>query len=233
VRPAGDEAGYMRWSELRDLDRAGFEIEPHGVDHARVPTSDAVVGTLDAHNWRRNAWMQWRATPGPKHDWFRMETPVAVPLGSAIPASGLALAERAWIDGAREAPAMFATRIEHDLERCREAFVDHLGRVPRIFCWPENKTCAEARQIARRIGYHATTGGKGRNATHEPADVLSRIHVDDRAIGIRWLAIEGLYLRAAVRLMQGNHYWYLLLAPMHIARRMIFAVRRRFGDGFA
>lgn len=233
IRLDGDEAGYMRWRDLRDLHRAGFEIEPHGVDHARVPISDAVVGTLDAGNWRRNAWMQWRATPGPKHDWFRLETPVAVPLGSAVPASGLALAERAWIDGAHEAPATFETRIERDLARCRETFVEQLGHPPRVFCWPENKTCSEARWIARQLGYSATTGGKGRNAADEPAEVLSRIHVDDRAIGVRWLAIEALYLRAAVRLMQGNHYWYLLLAPMHMIRRVIFALRRRFGDDFA
>ena len=231
-RTRGDE-GYMRWAELAELLDAGCEVEPHGVAHARVPTSDRVVGTLDASNWRQHAWMQWAATPGPKHEWFRMAAPRAVPLGSPIPASGLALAERAWANGEREDAATFAGRIERDLAACRLMFAEKLGRPPHIFCWPENKVGVEGRAIARQLGYVATTGGTGRNTSDEPADVLSRIHIDDRALGFRWLPAEALYLRASVRLMQGNHYWYLLLAPMHLARRFIFSVRVRLGDDFA
>jgi peptidoglycan/xylan/chitin deacetylase (PgdA/CDA1 family) len=233
VRRSGGEEGYMGWAELADLLDAGFEVEPHGVGHARVPTSDRVVGTLNAANWRRHAWMQWAATAGPKHDWFRMAVPHAVPLGTPIPVSGLALAERAWTNGAREDGATFAGRIERDLAACRLTFTQKLGRPPEIFCWPENKVGSEGREIARRLGFAATTGGSGRNTIHEPVDVLSRIHIDDRALGFRWLPAEALYLRASVRLMQGNHYWYLLLAPMHFARRLIFAVRTRLGDDFA
>lgn len=233
VRHDGDVAGYMRWSELSELAAAGFEVEPHGVNHARVPVSDRAVGVLDAGNWRQHAWMQWAATPGPKHDWHRAATPEAVPLGSPIPQSGLALAVRAWRDGARESEGDLADRITRDLTACRAAFEAQLGITPRLFCWPENKTCPEARAIARSLGYRATTGGAGRNAAGEPADVLSRVHVDDRALGFRWGPAEALYLRATVRAMQGQLYWYLLLAPMHALRRAVFALRVRLGSDFA
>ncbi|WBH17818.1 polysaccharide deacetylase family protein [Sphingomonas radiodurans] len=231
-RHDGSGEGYMRWAELIDLRAFGFEVEPHGVDHARVPTSDKIVGRLDAANWRQHAWMQWAATPGPKHDWFRMAAPAAVPLGSPIPASGLALAERAWIGSAREDTTAFVGRIERDLVACRTTFSQRLGSPPRIFCWPENKVGNEGREIARRLGYVASTGGKRRNTAEEPAEVLSRLHIDDRALGFRWLPAEALYLRASVRLMQGNHYWYLLLAPMQAFRRFMIALRSRLGDDF-
>ena len=234
LRVDGPLDGYMNWDELAALESdPRFEVEPHGVAHARVPTSDRVVGVLDPANWRTHAWMQWAATPGSKHDWHRRALPDAVPIGSAIPASGLALAEPGFRDGAREHVDVLHQRIARDLGACRDTFARQLGIAPRLFCWPENKSCARGRLIARELGYRATTGGDGRNTADEPADTISRIHVNDRALGFRWLPAEGLYLRAAVRLMQGNHYWYLLLAPMQVTRRVIFAWRRRFGADFA
>lgn len=234
VRGDGALDGYMNWDELAALEAdPRFEVEPHGVAHARVPTSDRVVGVLDAANWRTHAWMQWDATPGPKHDWYRRALPEAVPVGSAIPASGLALAEPAFRGGVRESEDSLHGRIARDLSACRATFERELGVAPKLFCWPENKSCPQGRVIARDLGYRATTGGSGRNTADESAGTISRIHVNDRALGFRWLAAEGLYLRAAVRLMQGNHYWYLLLAPMQVTRRVVFAWRRRFGGSFA
>nr|WP_246352353.1 polysaccharide deacetylase family protein [Sphingomonas xinjiangensis] len=233
VRRDGPSDGYMRWAELAELEaEPGFEVEPHGVGHARVPVSAATLGMLDADNWRRNAWMQWAATPGPKHDWFRMAAPVAVALGSPIPASGLALAERGWREGRRESEADLVHRIEGDLTACRTAFQARLGVTPQLFCWPENKSCPQGRAIAGALGYLATTGGTGRNTAGEPAEVLSRIHVGDRVLGFRWLLAEGLHLRASVRLMQGNHYWYLVVAPMNAMRRLVFAIRSALGQTF-
>ena len=228
-RDAADH-GYMTWDELAALEAQGIEVEPHGVAHARVPVSDAVEGVLTAANWRRHAWLQWDATPGPKHDWYERDAPDAVPLGTPIPASGLALAARAWRDGEREAPAMLTRRIEEDLAACQAAFAARLGRVPQVFCWPENVVGEEGRAIAARLGYRATTAGRGRNTAGEPAHVISRIHVGDRAIGFRFQPAEALALIAQVRLMQGNHYWYLVLAPMNALRRLVFALRR---DDFA
>ncbi|MEH3048576.1 polysaccharide deacetylase family protein [Sphingomonas adhaesiva] len=230
VRRDGVDHGYMTWDELADLEAQGVEVEPHGVAHARVPVSDAVEGVLTADNWRRHAWLQWDATPGPKHDWYVRDRPGAVPLGTAIPRSGLALAACAWREGVRETPDVLSRRIEEDLAACQAAFAARLGRVPQLFCWPENVVGAEGRAIAARLGYRATTAGRGRNTADEPAEVISRIHVGDRAIGVRWQPAEALALWAQVRLMQGNHYWYLVLAPMNVARRIVFALRK---DAFA
>jgi len=222
----GDESGYMSWAELDAIERMPLlEVEPHGVDHGRVPVSDRIVGRLTEANWRSLAWVQWAATPGPKHDWFRMALPVAVPIGAPVPESGLALAVPKWSGGVRESQAGLERRIEADLERCRMDFQARLGREPEIFCWPENVVGAEGRRIAAALGYRATTGGRGRNVAGEPAEIISRIHIGDRALGFRWLAAEALHLRAAVRLAQGNHYWYLLIAPMNATRALVMRAR--------
>ncbi len=79
-RPGDADQGYMSWAELAALDRDPlFAVEPHGVDHGRVAVSERIVDRLTPANWRRLAWVQWAATPGPKHDWFRMPAPIAVP----------------------------------------------------------------------------------------------------------------------------------------------------------
>ena len=231
VRGRDAEAcGYMNWAELRALEADPlFEVEPHGVDHARVPVSSTATGVLTATNWRRHAWLQWAATDGPKHDWHRPALPVAVPLGSRVPESGLALASLAWRDGAREAPADLAARITGHLSLCREAFARELARAPEVFCWPENAAVPEGRRIAAALGYRATTGGRARNAAGEPIEVISRIHMGDRAIGVRWLWVEGLHARAATRLAQGNLYWYAVVGPMNVTRALVTNARRRMG----
>jgi hypothetical protein len=84
------------------------------------------------------------------------------------------------------------------------------------------------------LGYEATTGGLGRNTAAEPAHViLSRIHAGDRALGFRWGPAESLRIRATVRLFQGNHYWYLVSAPMDLIRRTVTAIRDRIGADYA
>jgi peptidoglycan/xylan/chitin deacetylase (PgdA/CDA1 family) len=225
--PDGDESGYMTWAELRAIeDIPLLEVEPHGVDHARVPISDRIVGRVTADNWRRLAWLQWAATPGAKHDWFRHAQPVAVPIGSPVPESALALAAPQWRDGRREEMPAMEARIAGDLARCRTEFAQRIGRLPQIFCWPENAVGPEGRRIAAELGYRATTGGRGRNTVGEPPQIISRIHMGDRAIGIRIGALEALHLRAAVCLARGNHYWYLVIGPMNFLRRIVSRFRQ-------
>lgn len=221
--PGADHRGYMNWGELAALGGEGlFEVEPHGVDHGRVAVSKRVVGRLTPSNWRSLAWLQWAQMPGPKHDWYLAETPPAVPLGSPVPESEGALAAPAL----GETEADYRARVKRDLARCQEAFETRLGRRPAFFCWPENRVSAAAREIAAELGYLATTGGEGRNAASEPASVLSRIHAGDRALGFRFGPAERLRIRATIGLFEGNHYWYLVAAPMDLVRRLVLRLRR-------
>lgn len=223
-----DLSGYMNWAELRAIEAVpGLEIEPHGIDHGRIAVSDRIVDTLTDENWRRHAWVQWATTPGPKHDWFRRDAPAAVPVGSAVRESGLALAVRGWSNGVRESEADHEARIARDLRACLDTFEDRLGRTPKVFCWPENAVGAEGRRIAAALGFRATTGGNRRNTADEPANVISRIHIGDRAFGFRWLGGESLHIRAVVRLAQGNMYWYLIVAPMNRTHALVSRLARR------
>jgi peptidoglycan/xylan/chitin deacetylase (PgdA/CDA1 family) len=225
-RTGGDDRGYMNWPELAALDADSlFEVEPHGIDHGRVAVSARTVGTLTAANWRSLAWMQWAKVPGPKHDWYLWEKPPAVPLGAPIPESEGALAAPAF----GETEGEYRNRVASHLSRCADEFADRLGRAPASFCWPENRVSPAAREIAGALGYHATTGGEGRNTAHEPAAILSRIHAGDRALGFRFAPAERLHIRAVIGLFEGNHYWYFVTGPMSLARKLMMALRACFG----
>ena len=138
-----------------------------------------------------------------------------------MPESALALAAPRFADGIRETQDAFEARITGDLGRCVAAWRDRLDRAPTIFCWPENRVGSEGRRIAATLGFLATTAGDRRNAEDDPPDILSRLHAGDRALGVRWLPAEALWLRANVRLWQGNHYWYPLAATMAAAHRVV------------
>ena len=222
--PGADHRGYMNWAELAALDADPlFEVEPHGVDHGRVPITARVVGRLTEANWRSLAWLQWAQMPGPKHDWYLAESPPAVPLGSPVPESEGALA----VPALGESRGEYRARVTRDLGRCLGEFEARLGRRPAFFCWPENRVSAAARDIAADLGYDATTGGEGRNAAAEPWPVLSRIHAGDRALGFRFAPAERLRIRATIGLFEGNHYWYLVAAPMDLVRRLVLAAASR------
>ncbi|HEX8667564.1 MAG TPA: polysaccharide deacetylase family protein [Allosphingosinicella sp.] len=222
-----DYRGYMNWAELRALDQEPlFDVEPHGIDHGRVAVSARAVNRLTRDNWRSLAWMQWAKVPGDKHDWYLWTAPPAVPLGSAVPESEGALAAAAYEDGKRETGEGYRGRVTSHLGRCASAWRERLGRDPSIFCWPENRVSAAAREVAAELGYSATTAGSGRNTRAEPACILSRIHAGDRALGFRFGPAERLRIRAAIRLFQGNHYWWLISAPMDLVRRIAMRTRR-------
>lgn len=229
-RPRQECAGYMSWAELREIEaNPGLEVEPHGIDHARIAVSGAALGRLTAENWRDHLWMQWAASPGPKHDWYTRPIAWAVPLGSAVPPSRLALAAAGLSGESMETEADLEMRIRTTLEQCSQTLARELGRTPRIFCWPENQCAAAGRTIASQMGYAATTGGKGRNTADEAASVLSRVHVPDRSLGFASPAAEGLALRALIRTMHGNLYWYPVLLGMQATRWAVRRIRRLTG----
>jgi peptidoglycan/xylan/chitin deacetylase (PgdA/CDA1 family) len=222
VRTSDDRPGYMSWAELRAIEATpGLEIEPHGIDHARIAVAGAPVARLTAENWRDHLWLQWAASPGPKNDWYDRPMAWAVPLGSLVPPSRLALASPGLSGTTMETEADLATRVRQTLEQCNATFTHELGRRPRIFCWPENKCSAAGRAIAHQMGYAATTGGNGRNATAEEGSVLSRVHVPDRSLGFSSPRAEGFALRALIGAMHGNLYWYPVLLAMQLTRRIV------------
>jgi peptidoglycan/xylan/chitin deacetylase (PgdA/CDA1 family) len=202
--------GYMNWAEIRRIEQSGLvSIEAHGTDHGRVETGPRVVDELRADNWRRLAWVQWRATAASKDGWFRHKTPPAVPFGTPVRQNAPALAARAWTEDGCESEADYAARVRTVLERSRDTLRAQLGRVPTLFCWPENATTEVARDIARDAGYLATTGGTGENRQNESPDVVSRVHAGDRVLGWQWPLIDDLHLLANCRAFHGNYYWCL------------------------
>lgn len=219
VRARTERPGYMSWAELRAIEAIpGLEVEPHGIDHARIAVAGAAVARLTAANWRDHLWLQWAASPGPKHDWYDRTAAWAVPIGSLVPPSRLALAAPGLSGDAMETDADLATRIRTTLDECNSTFVDELGRKPLIFCWPENKCTAAGREIAQQLGFAATTGGKGRNTAGEANSVLSRVHVPDRSLGFASPRSEAFALRALIGAMHGNLYWYPVLLAMQLTR---------------
>ena len=226
-RANGGTDGYLKWSELRELrDRFGWSVQPHGIDHGRIPVSDRAVDTLTEDNWRRHAWLQWHKMPGAKYAWYQSELPPAVPLGSPVPESVLALAGCGVIDGQYEDESHLRTRLHHHLSHCQAKFESELGTPPAIFCWPENHACSQGRHLATQLGYTATTAGHGRNTASEDPAVISRLHVGDRALGFHWPWADAQLLRAQVRLMQGNFYWYPVVGAMNAVRKAVFSLRR-------
>lgn len=214
--------GYMNLTELKALEETpGIEIEPHGLDHGRVETGERVVDTVTIHNWRNLAWVQWAATPGNKSNWFRAQLPEAVPLGHPIREHQGAFVGRAWLAGVREQPAEYESRIRHHLHEAKIRLETLLNKKCYTFCWPENLCNELARRIAAEEGYLATTAGAGENRASEPPHILSRIHVPGCAAGIGWLPLEALYLRASIRLFQGNYYWYPIVLMMNASKRLL------------
>jgi peptidoglycan/xylan/chitin deacetylase (PgdA/CDA1 family) len=215
--PEGADDGYMTAEEIRDLnDHPGFEVHPHGTDHGRVAISGRAVATLSPRNWRGHAWMIWRSGDGSLHDWHRREHP-PLPYGTEVPESAPALAAPAVC----ETRAAFEARIRDTLATSRHCLRDICDTPADIYCWPENEVGPEGRKIAAGLGFRATTGGLCRNAPGEPPEVLSRVHMGDRALGFRWVWADGLLALATARAFHGNYYWALLLAPAAALRRLV------------
>jgi hypothetical protein len=144
-----------------------------------------------------------------------------------VPESEGALAAPAFLGNRMESGNEYRARVASHLNRCGDEFASKLGRAPAIFCWPENRVSAAAREIAATSRYLATTGGEGRNTASEPPPILSRIHVGDRALGFRFGPAERLHIRAVIGLFEGNHYWYLVTGPMSLVRRIVMAAAKR------
>ncbi len=215
--------GYLNRAELQLMQESGLiDIESHGTDHARVSTGPLVVDTLTPHNWRKLAWLQWGAMLGNKSDWFRATQPPQLAYGTPVHEHQPALAAYAWHNGKTENVDAYKQRVMQTLQKSRAELNRQLGKEVQLFCWPFETTSPIAHSLALQTGFRATTGGNGENRDGEEPTIISRIPINDQALGWSWQWAEGLALRANVRLFQGHYYWYLILLPMQIWRRVFF-----------
>ncbi|QQA43552.1 polysaccharide deacetylase family protein [Pelagovum pacificum] len=219
--PADD--GFLTWAELREMDASPeWRIEAHGTDHGHVVTGPTIVDRLTAANAGKLSTVQWAEMPGPKHDWYR-RTDLPVPLGTPVQESAPALSTAAM----GESEGQYRSRVADVLSHSQNTLTREIGRMPRIFCWPENKTSPAARRLARQAGFIATTGGTGRNTADEPDDILSRLHVGEDYAGFRSVALDTFALRAHLGAMEGNLWWGVPLLGFAVLKRASRIVARR------
>lgn len=224
--------GYLNWGELRLMQESGLvDIEAHGTDHGRVEVGPRFVDVLGSENWRRLAWVQWRAIPGNKSGWFRYAAPPSVPYGTLVRENQPALVSRAWHEGGRESNEEYEARVASELRLARVVLKRELNKEVQIFCWPFNAATTRAHELALEAGYLATTAGNGQNYPTEDPTVISRIHVRDRALGWKWSAFDSLAMRANIALFRGNYYWYLLVFPIDQCEKLVSVLRRRVRGG--
>ncbi|WP_415393208.1 hypothetical protein [Paracoccus sp. SJTW-4] len=81
-----------------------------------------------------------------------------------------------------------------------------LGREVRFLCWPFDRWTPAARHPAESAGFQRFTGGRGKSRPGEDPDMLSRVHVHDRAFGGGPLWLETPGFRARLGAMSGNLY---------------------------
>jgi len=221
--------GYANWAELRAMQASGLvDIEPHGIDHGRVPIGPGVVDRLTPGNWRRYAWLQWANMPGDKSSWYDHDEPPAMGYGSDVLENDSALAVPAWLDGMHETEAEYVARVRAALRRSKDELSHGLDKEVRLFCWPHNRCSSLARAIAEEEGYWATTGGSGENRLGENPKIVSRTHAGDAALGWRWNWVDDFAFWAALRLYSGSYYWYIVLAPLYFSRQTVLKLRRKF-----
>lgn len=218
--------GYLNVDELRAMEGSGLvEIQAHGTDHARVFTGPGVIGRLTAGNWRNLAWVQWGAVAGDKSRWHESDTPPAVPLGADVCENGPALTSRAWLGGRNETQEEYASRALATLRRARLFLGRLLHKDVTVFCWPQNKTSLQARQLAHEAGYAATTAGWEENRQGEDPRVLSRTHVGKDVLGLRCPRADALYFAAQLQVGLGNYYWYFVVIIFNTIRRLVSRCR--------
>ncbi|WP_164870842.1 polysaccharide deacetylase family protein [Mesobaculum littorinae] len=217
--------GYMSWRELRQLEAQGLKVEAHGTDHGRVETGPEVRARVTGADRARHAPLLWSCAPGPKHDWHLTERWLPAE-GAVLRPSAPALAARRWRFVGIETDAAYRARLARTFQTVDRVFRTHLGRPPRLFCWPENRATPEGRTAAQNAGYLATTAGAGRNTASEDPRVIARLHAGQDYAGVRCGPLDDLALRAHIRCFQGNLYWALPLCAIAAIRRVARLLRR-------
>ena len=214
--------GYLTWAELATLAASPLTtVGSHGIDHGRVASGPRSIDTVTAENWRTYPWLQWSGMPGSKVDWYRGEAPPARPVGTPVPESGPSLSTRAWVGGELEPPGRLRERAADALRRSRRVLEARLETAVRFFCWPENSPHPDGRQLVAEAGYAAAgIGTAGENRVGEAPDLISRVHVGDSLLGRRLPALDNLAFHAKLRVHQGNYYWFLVLGPLHLLKRI-------------
>ncbi len=222
-------AGYLNRGEIaRLVDEGLVDIQAHGTDHGRVEIGPEECDVVGPTNWRRLAWVQWRAMEGAKWGWHRTDEPVAAPYGTAVRRNEPALAARRWTPRGVETAREWEERLRGVLRRCREELATLTGNTVRFFCWPEHGVTRQTHEIAIEEGFEATCGGDlGENRPGDDPTFVGRVHSGERILGFSMDWADDLLFHAKLRTHQGCYYWFVPLLAGHLCARWMRSRRSR------
>jgi len=105
----------------------------------------------------------------------------------------------------------------------------NLGVTVKALCWPENAFSETSERLARQLGYAVTVSNRhnSRNAVREAPDRIVRVFIGSHAAGVRSTLGDFVGFILELKVFEGGYVWYPVLAVMHLAKKVAFAIRRR------
>lgn len=79
--------------------------------------------------------------------------------------------------GAVEQEEDFQKRLSHEIVESKKIIEDRLQKPVRFLCWPHGENTTTAHELAKNVGYLATTAGKMKSAQEDP-DRIPRLGAD-------------------------------------------------------
>lgn len=203
------------WRELDD-DRAlwghpVFSQGPALACRAYTPDPNAVAHLLSwARDGRRNIFAEPHWEERLREEWFRYT--------------------RAHGDrGTQEGQTEYERRVERDLREAKQALERGLHAKVEALCWPENAFSEAGERLARKAGYTVTVSNRhnSRNAIGETPERITRVFIGSHAAGFRVPQLDLARFVLELKVFEGWYALYPLLAAMHLAKKTVWAVKRR------